>query len=212
MNPSPKPEPHFALPHLRMANGRTTIDLAAQPVLHGLSNHRIAVFPQLLGCRRESLSCLIVEVNIEVHDRSPSHVVMFIRNRSNIGDLGSAAGPDDEKAPSTKNAEAAFRLAQHGAVNVFYWVDGAFGYSLSADVDRSVLPSVSTEVYWQLGGAERAQAKALEAYFDEDGMNPCSACSSAAGPARPRVAVPHGPACASKVGLQPCSQLHRKPR
>ena len=45
----------------------------------------------------------------------------------------------------------AIRFAQEGAVNVFYWVDGPFGYALSSDADRSVLARVSAEVYQQLG-------------------------------------------------------------
>lgn len=50
-----------------------------------------------------------------------------------------------------------FRFAREGAVNVFYWVDGPFGYAISASVDRGELARVSTEIYRQLnplsGGA-----------------------------------------------------------
>ena len=56
------------------------------------------------------------------------------------------AGP-----PGAKNTDTAFRFAREGAVNVFYWVDGAFGYALSSDAERSVLAQVSAEVYQQLG-------------------------------------------------------------
>ena len=78
-----------------------------------------------------------------------SKLTLYVSN--DVSDLGSAAGPGDEKVPGTKNADTAFRFAQQGAVNVFYWVDGAFGYALSADVDRAVLARVSTAVYQQLG-------------------------------------------------------------
>ena len=78
-----------------------------------------------------------------------SKLTLYVSN--DVGDLGSAAGPGAENLPGTKNADTAFRFAQQGAVNVFYWVDGAFGYALSADVDRAVLARVSTAVYQQLG-------------------------------------------------------------
>ncbi len=51
-----------------------------------------------------------------------------------------------------KKSETAFRFAREGAVNVFYWVDGPFGYALSAEADRAVLARVSGEVYRQLAG------------------------------------------------------------
>ena len=60
-----------------------------------------------------------------------------------IGDAGGQAG-------SGKNGETAFRFAQQGAVNVFYWVDGPFGYAISADAERAVLARVSGEVFRQL--------------------------------------------------------------
>ena len=50
-------------------------------------------------------------------------------------------------------AGAAFRFSREGALNVFYWVDGPFGYALSAAVDRADLERVSSEVYKQLGGS-----------------------------------------------------------
>ncbi|WP_077034789.1 anti-sigma factor [Pelomonas sp. KK5] len=45
----------------------------------------------------------------------------------------------------------AFRFVREGKVNVFYWVDGAFGYALSGEVDRAELARVSSEVYKQIG-------------------------------------------------------------
>lgn len=56
-------------------------------------------------------------------------------------------------APGTSgasNTETAFRFAREGQVNVFYWVDGRFGYAISADADRAVLAKVSEEVYRQV--------------------------------------------------------------
>ena len=82
-----------------------------------------------------------------------SKLTLYVSN--DIGDLGSAASPGAAggagTAQSATNANSAFRFAQQGSINVFYWVDGAFGYALSADADRSVLARVSTEVYRQLG-------------------------------------------------------------
>ena len=60
---------------------------------------------------------------------------------SEIGDLGASMG---------KNTGTAFSFAQQGKVNVFYWVDGPFGYAISADADKAELARVSSEVYRQL--------------------------------------------------------------
>jgi len=46
--------------------------------------------------------------------------------------------------------QTAFRYAQQGPINVFYWVDGRFGYAISAEADRDVLQAVANEVYQQL--------------------------------------------------------------
>jgi len=46
--------------------------------------------------------------------------------------------------------ETAFRFAREGSLNVFYWVDGRFGYAISAEADRAALTEVSSEVYRQL--------------------------------------------------------------
>jgi anti-sigma factor RsiW len=51
----------------------------------------------------------------------------------------------------------AFKLYQDGSVNVFYWVDGDFGYAVSGAIDRRVLLELSHDVYSQLtamGGAK----------------------------------------------------------
>lgn len=48
------------------------------------------------------------------------------------------------------NQETAFRFAQEGKVNVFYWIDGTFGYALSASIDKDQLARVATAVYDQI--------------------------------------------------------------
>ena len=44
----------------------------------------------------------------------------------------------------------AFKLFQDGSVNVFYWIDGAFGYSVSGALDRKVLLELAHDAYAQL--------------------------------------------------------------
>ena len=54
---------------------------------------------------------------------------------------------------STESAgkpETGFRFAREGPVNVFYWVDGKFGYALSAGIAKDELAKVATAVYDQL--------------------------------------------------------------
>ena len=51
---------------------------------------------------------------------------------------------------NTANQDTGFRFAQEGPVNVFYWIDGKFGYALSAGIDKSELARVATAVYDQL--------------------------------------------------------------
>lgn len=46
--------------------------------------------------------------------------------------------------------ETAFRFAQEGKLNVFYWVDANFGYALSGELDKAQLAQVSAAVYAQL--------------------------------------------------------------
>ncbi len=46
--------------------------------------------------------------------------------------------------------DVAFKFGADGAVNVFYWVEGHFGYALTASADRGELMKVSQEVYRQL--------------------------------------------------------------
>ena len=51
---------------------------------------------------------------------------------------------------STEKRDTGFRFAREGLVNVFYWVDGKFGYALSAGIDKGELAKVATAVYDQL--------------------------------------------------------------
>ncbi|MCE3261131.1 MAG: rane protein [Pseudoduganella sp.] len=46
--------------------------------------------------------------------------------------------------------DTAFRFAQEGKVGVFYWIDGSFGYALSAAVGRGELSQIAHAVYEQL--------------------------------------------------------------
>ncbi|HWU84413.1 MAG TPA: anti-sigma factor, partial [Rhodocyclaceae bacterium] len=62
---------------------------------------------------------------------------------------------------STENAhnrDTAFRFAQEGPVNVFYWIDGKFGYALSAGIAKDRLAQVATAVYAQYTQPERQTA------------------------------------------------------
>lgn len=49
-----------------------------------------------------------------------------------------------------KDAETVFRFAEQDGINVFYWIDGRFGYAISTSADRATLQQVSTAVYHQL--------------------------------------------------------------
>ncbi|MCX7148390.1 MAG: anti-sigma factor [Rhodocyclales bacterium] len=51
---------------------------------------------------------------------------------------------------NTANQDTAFRFAQEGPVNVFYWIDGKFGYALSAGIDKGKLARIATAVYDQI--------------------------------------------------------------
>ncbi len=51
---------------------------------------------------------------------------------------------------NTANQDTAFRFAREGQVNVFYWIDGKFGYALSAGIDKGKLARIATAVYDQI--------------------------------------------------------------
>jgi anti-sigma factor RsiW len=50
----------------------------------------------------------------------------------------------------TSNRDTAFRFAQEGPINVFYWIDGAYGYALSSGRPKNELARIATAVYDQL--------------------------------------------------------------
>ncbi len=51
---------------------------------------------------------------------------------------------------NTSNQETAFRFAQEGQINVFYWIDGTFGYALSASIGKDELARIANAVYDQI--------------------------------------------------------------
>jgi len=50
---------------------------------------------------------------------------------------------EEARAPG----DTAFRFEKSGAVNVFYWIDGPFGYAISAGADNTELRRVAQEVH-----------------------------------------------------------------
>lgn len=51
---------------------------------------------------------------------------------------------------SAGKPETGFRFSREGEINVFYWVEGKFGYALSAAIAKGELAEVATAVYDQL--------------------------------------------------------------
>lgn len=78
------------------------------------------------------------------HDSVGAKLTLYVSNE--VADAGSGI-------QGGSNQETAFRFAQEGRVNVFYWVNGAFGYAISADADKAELARVANEVYQQLAVA-----------------------------------------------------------
>jgi anti-sigma factor RsiW len=50
----------------------------------------------------------------------------------------------------SNDKDTGFRFAEEGPVNVFYWIDGKFGYALSAGTSKAELARIATAVYEQL--------------------------------------------------------------
>ncbi|MEP6965060.1 MAG: anti-sigma factor [Polaromonas sp.] len=75
------------------------------------------------------------------HDEAGAKLTLYVSNEVGNAGPGLSGG---------KNGETAFRFAREGQVNVFYWVNGPFGYAISADADKAELARVSGEVYRQL--------------------------------------------------------------
>lgn len=53
---------------------------------------------------------------------------------------------------NSSKQDSAFRFAEEGKINVFYWVDGQFGYALSGSIAKNQLAEVAKLVYDQLDG------------------------------------------------------------
>ncbi|MFZ6645026.1 anti-sigma factor family protein [Undibacterium sp. TJN25] len=51
---------------------------------------------------------------------------------------------------NSENRDTGFRFAQEGQVNVFYWIDGKFGYALSGGISKNDLSRIASSVYDQL--------------------------------------------------------------
>ena len=51
---------------------------------------------------------------------------------------------------SGAESPTAFRFAQEGKVQVFYWIDRDMGYALSGEIDRPALAKIANAVYRQL--------------------------------------------------------------
>jgi anti-sigma factor RsiW len=56
-------------------------------------------------------------------------------------------------AGQVHNRDTGFRFAQEGPVGVFYWIDGKFGYALSAEVTKNELGTIAMAVHEQLDSA-----------------------------------------------------------
>lgn len=50
---------------------------------------------------------------------------------------------------NSTNRDTAFRFVQEGPVSVFYWIDGKFGYAISAGLPKAELARIATAVYDQ---------------------------------------------------------------
>ncbi len=66
------------------------------------------------------------------HDAGGQRLTLYVSNKEQSG------------------RDTGFRFAQEGLVNVFYWIDGRFGYALSAGIDKGELARVANAVYEQL--------------------------------------------------------------
>ncbi|GGC61292.1 anti-sigma factor family protein [Undibacterium terreum] len=51
---------------------------------------------------------------------------------------------------NSENHDTGFRFAQEGQVNVFYWIDGKFGYAMSGSIAKPELSRIAGSVYDQL--------------------------------------------------------------
>ncbi len=82
-------------------------------------------------------------------------VAQFMYRDANGGKLTLYVSDEVTDPGGGKNADTAFRFAEQGPIRVFYWVEGPFGYAISAGADEQLLTRVSTEVYRQLTASVR---------------------------------------------------------
>jgi anti-sigma factor RsiW len=78
-------------------------------------------------------------------DSDGRRLTLYVSNEM----AGPAAGVPPGSAAASGGGTA-FRFVRAGKVNVFYWVDGPYGYAISAEADRGTLARVSDAVYRQL--------------------------------------------------------------
>jgi anti-sigma factor RsiW len=87
------------------------------------------------------------------HDEAGARLTLYVSN-----DVGATAANDAKgaatapaSAASAASPDTAFRFVQEGGgVNVFYWIDGRFGYALSSSAGRDELARVAAVVYREL--------------------------------------------------------------
>ena len=78
------------------------------------------------------------------HDSAGAKLTLYV---------SSEVAHENAEARNETNQETAFRFAREGRINVFYWINGPFGYAISADANKAELARVSSEVYRQLATA-----------------------------------------------------------
>lgn len=83
-------------------------------------------------------------------DSSGMRLTLYVANEA----AHSAGQATDTNHPERTTA---FQFAQDGSVNVFYWIDGPFGYAISSYGGRSELARVSAAVFRQLDSARSPQ-------------------------------------------------------
>jgi len=86
------------------------------------------------------------------HDGVGAKLTLYVSDDVGTAEAGrSASASSSAKADTNARApQVAFRFAQEGAVNVFYWIDGRFGYAISSSAGRDELARVADAVYREL--------------------------------------------------------------
>ncbi|HSC62538.1 MAG TPA: anti-sigma factor [Caldimonas sp.] len=82
-------------------------------------------------------------------DDAGGKLTLYVSN--DVAAPGTVAPSSQGTAATAQAPGAEFRFAQEGGgVNVFYWVEGRFGYALSSSAGRDELARVATVVYREL--------------------------------------------------------------